>query len=424
MPSKIEQILKARDLRNNILFVLVLLAFFRLMAHIPIPGVNAQALTDFLGNPGNQVFGLLSLFSGGGMEKMSIVTMGVAPYITASIIFQLLGMIVPKFEEMNKEESGRAKINQWTRWLTVPIAMLQSYSVILLLQRSSSAIFGNISLFGIFVNVMTITAGTVVLMWMGEIISEKKIGNGISIMIFAGIISGLVSTIAQLIGTYDQSMLFTVIAFALVVLATVVGVVVVNEAQRNIPVQYARQIRGARAGGVSHLPLRVNMAGVMPIIFAVSIITLPQMIAQFFTKAQSVWLQQAAEFIIKWSNHSLVYGLGYFVLVFGFTYFYTEIIFHPKRIAENLQNQGGFIPGIRPGRHTTEYLTDTVHKIVFGGALFLALIAVLPMLVRLFAGNIPLLTIGGTSILIVVSVVIESIKQIEAQLSMREYDTV
>jgi preprotein translocase subunit SecY len=208
------------------------------------------------------------------------------------------------------------------------------------------------------------------------------------------------------------------------VLATVVGVVIVNEAQRNIPVQYARQIRGARAGDAnSHLPLRVNMAGVMPIIFAVSIITLPQMIAQFFTKAQSPWLQQAAEFVIKWSNHGLIYGLGYFVLVFGFTYFYTEIIFHPKRIAENLQNQGGFIPGIRPGRHTAEYLTDTVHKVVFGGALFLALIAVLPMLVRLFAGNMPLLTIGGTSILIVVSVVIESIKQIEAQLSMREYDT-
>jgi preprotein translocase subunit SecY len=214
MPSKIEQILKARDLRNNILFVLAMLAFFRLMAHIPIPGVNAQALTDFLGNPGNQVFGLLSLFSGGGMEKMSIVTMGVAPYITSSIIFQLLGMIVPKFEEMNKEESGRAKINQWTRWLTVPIAMLQSYSVILLLQRSSSAIFGDISFFGILVNVMTITAGTLILMWIGELISEKKIGNGISIMIFAGIISGLVSTAAQLVGTYDPSMIFTLAFFA------------------------------------------------------------------------------------------------------------------------------------------------------------------------------------------------------------------
>ena len=423
MPSKIEQILKARDLRNNILFVLAMLAFFRLMAHIPIPGVNAQALTDFLGNPGNQVFGLLSLFSGGGMEKMSIVTMGVAPYITSSIIFQLLGMIVPKFEEMNKEESGRAKINQWTRWLTVPIAMLQSYSVILLLQRSSSAIFGDISFFGILVNVMTITAGTLILMWIGELISEKKIGNGISIMIFAGIISGLVATGAQLVGTYDPSMIFTLIAFIVAIIATVIGVVIVNEGQRNIPVQYARQIRGSRAGDSSSLPLRVNMAGVMPIIFAVSIITLPQMIAQFFTKAQSPWLQQAAEFVIKWSNHGLIYGFGYFILVFGFTYFYTEIVFHPKRIAENLQNQGGFIPGIRPGRHTTEYLTDTVHKVIFGGALFLATIAVLPMIVRVFSGNIPMLTIGGTSILIVVSVVIESIKQIEAQLSMREYDT-
>ncbi len=424
MPSKIEQILKARDLRNKILFVLAMLAFFRLMAHIPIPGVNAQALTDFMSNPGNQAFGLLSLFSGGGMEKMSIVTMGVAPYITSSIIFQLLGMIVPKFEEMNKEEDGRAKINQWTRWLTVPIAMLQSYSVIMLLQKSSSAIFGNISFFGIIVNVLTITAGTIILMWVGELISEKKIGNGISIMIFAGIVSGLVSRGSQLVTTYDPSMIFTLIAFLLAAIATVVGVVFVNEGQRNIPVQYARQIRGARAtgGSTSHLPIRVNMAGVMPIIFAVSIVTLPQMIAQFFIKAQSVWLQHIAEFIIKWSNHGLVYGVGYFFLVFGFTYFYTEVIFHPKDISENLQKQGGFIPGIRPGRHTTEYLTDTTHKVIFGGALFLATIAILPMIVRAFSGNIPMLTIGGTSILIVVSVVIESIKQVEAQLSMREYD--
>jgi preprotein translocase subunit SecY len=422
MPSKIEQIFKARDLRNKIFFVLAMLAFFRLAAHIPIPSVDTMKLREFFAD--NQAFGLLNLFSGGGMENFSIVTMGVAPYITASIIFQLLAMIVPKLEEMNKEEQGRAKINQWTRWATIPIAILQSYSVIMLLKNSTTGVVSAMSPLSWVTAIATITAGTILLMWIGELITEKKIGNGISIMIFAGIVSGLLGQLQQFVATYDPSMIFTVISFAVVAIATVVGVVIINEGQRNIPVQYARQIRGARAvgGSSSHLPLRVNMAGVMPIIFAVSVITFPQMIAQFFVRSQSSWLSAMAGKLVALSNNGLIYGILYFVLVFGFTYFYTEVVFHPKQIAENLQKQGGFIPGIRPGRHTSEYLSDTVHKVIFAGALFLAGIAVMPLLIKIWAGNTPGMTIGGTSILIVVSVVIESVKQVEAQLSMREYD--
>lgn len=426
MPSKIEQILKARDLRNKIFFVLAMLAFFRLAAHIPIPGIDTVKLQQFFagGEGVGQAFGMLSMFSGGGMENFSIVAMGVAPYITASIIFQLLAMIVPKLEAMNKEEQGRAEINKWTRWATVPIAVLQSYSVIMLLKNSTTGVVSDMNLLTWVTSVSTIVAGTIMLMWIGELISEKKIGNGISIMIFAGIVSGLTGQIQQFISTYDPSMILTVISFVIVAIITVVGVVIINEGQRNIPVQYARQIRGARAvgGSSSHLPLRVNMAGVMPIIFAVSIITFPQMIAQFFINSHSSWLRFIAEQFVAFANNSLIYGIFYFILVFGFTYFYTEVVFHPKQIAENLQNQGGFIPGIRPGRHTSEYLTDIVHKVILAGALFLAIVAVLPLVVELWTGKISGMTLGGTSILIVVSVVIESIKQIEAQLSMREYD--
>lgn len=420
--NKLTQIWQAKDLRKSIIFVLLMLVVFRFAAHIPIPGVNAKALQELFSN--NQMLGLLNLFSGGGMQNFSIVMMGIAPYITSSIIFQLLGMVIPALEEMQKEESGRQKINMWTRWATVPLAAMQSFSMITLLRRSSYDILGNISAFDLMSMVIVITAGTVFLMWIGELISEKNIGNGISLLIFAGIISGLPQAVRQTVMTYDPSQLFTIVSFLAVAVVTVIGIVTINEAQRKIPVQHARQIRGHRmyGGTATHLPLRVNMAGVIPIIFAIALVTFPATLAQFFRGADTAWIAQFAEWVINILNNQMIYGLLYFGLVFAFTYFYTEVIFHPDRIAENLQKQGAFIPGIRPGSNTRDYLAYTVHRIVLVGALFLAMIAVLPLIMRYFT-NSQALAIGGTSLLIVVSVVVETVKQIESQLTMREYES-
>jgi preprotein translocase subunit SecY len=332
-------------------------------------------------------------------------------------------MIVPALEEMQKEQSGQQRINKWTRWLSVPLAVMQSYGMITILRRSSYSILGDVSAFDLGAMIITITAGTVFLMWIGELITEKKVGNGISLLIFAGIVSSLPQIIQQAIVTFDPSRLFILIGFVVIALITVVGVVIINEGQRKIPVQYARQVRGNRSyGGTStHLPLRVNMAGVIPIIFAISVVIFPTMIAQFFIHARTAWVANFAEWTIELFNNQLFYAVLYFILVFAFTYFYTEVIFHPSQIAENLQKQGGFIPGIRPGRHTSEYLANTTHRIIFVGALFLGIIAILPLIMRYFTG-MQSLAIGGTSLLIVVAVVIETVKQIEAQMTMREYE--
>jgi preprotein translocase subunit SecY len=421
MLEKIQQIWKAKDLRRNVLFVLAMLVIFRLAAHIPVPGVDATALKNLFSS--NQILGLMNLFSGGGMENFSIVMMGIAPYITSSIIFQLLGMISPKIEEMQKEESGRQKINMWTRWATVPLAAMQAYGMITLLQSSNQGILRAMSMFDFVGIIITITAGTIFLMWIGELISEKNIGNGISLLIFAGIVAALPRQIQQIAVSYDSAQLFTIIGFIVIAIITVVSVVIINEGQRNIPVQYARQIRGQRAfgGSSTHLPLRVNMAGVIPIIFAISVVLFPPMIAQFFLHARTSWIASLSAKVIEIFNDQLIYGIIYFILVFAFTYFYTEVVFHPDRIAENLQKQGGFIPGIRPGKSTVDYLSYTTHRIIFFGALFLSLIAILPLIMRYFTGA-QSLVIGGTSLLIVVAVVIETVKQIESQLTMREYD--
>jgi len=415
------QIWKAKDLRNSVLFVLAMLIVFRLAAHIPIPGVNTTDLKNFFEN--NPVLGFVNVFAGGGMQNFSIIMMGIAPYITSSIIFQLLAMIIPSLEEMQKEESGRSKINMWTRYATVPLAAMQAFGMISLLRQSKAINISGFSGFDMLSMIITITAGTVFLMWIGELISEKKIGNGISLLIFAGIVSSLPTHVSQAFLTFDQVQLTSMIAFVLVGILTIVGVVIINEGQRNIPVQYARQIRGNRAyGGTnSHLPLRVNMAGVIPIIFAISVVMFPPMLAQYFQHAKTAWIANFSAWTIQVFNNQLIYAVLYFILVFVFTYFYTEVIFHPEQIAENLQKQGGFIPGIRPGKHTSDYLSGTTYKIILAGALFLAVIAVLPLVVKAFTG-IQALAIGGTSILIVVSVVIETVKQIQAQLTMREYD--
>lgn len=406
----------------SLLAVLGMLVIFRVVAHIPIPGIDAGSLSQFFQS--NQILGLLNIFSGGSIERFSIAALGVGPYITSSIIFQLLAMIIPSLEELSKEgEYGQQKINQYTRWLTVPLALLQAYGLLTLLRRSSSLILPTITALQMTTILVTMTAGTVFLMWLGELISERKVGNGISLLIFAGIVSDLPRAVQQTVLAFDRTQITNFFAFVVIALVTVVGVVLITEAQRNVPVSYARRVRGMRMyGGVdTHLPLRVNMAGVIPIIFAISIILFPPLIAQFFVGARTAFIAQAAQFIITLFQGQLFYGFSYFVLVVGFTYFYTAVIFHPERIAENLQKQGGFIPGIRPGRPTADYLSYTLNRILLIGALFLGAIAVLPLAVQQLT-RLQTLVIGGTSLLIVVSVVIETVKQIDSQLTMREYE--
>ncbi|MBI2451395.1 MAG: preprotein translocase subunit SecY [Parcubacteria group bacterium] len=420
---KIPRVLQDPDLRKKIFWVLAILAVFRLAASIPVPGVNPDALRAFFAQ--NQFFNLLNLFSGGGLENLSIVMLGVGPYITASIIMQLFTIIFPKLKEMHEEsgEQGRAKFNQYTRYLTVPLAFLQAFGLIKLLSRQG--VFGETTTFSFITNLVVVVAGTLFLMWLGEIISEYKIGNGISLLIFAGIVARLPREILNLALSFNVSQLPYIIGFVLIGLLVIAAVVFVTEGERDIPVSYAKRVRGTRMyGGIStHLPLRVNQAGVIPIIFALSIILLPGMIATFLSAAKFETLAKIASSLANLFNRQSFYGGLYFILVVVFTYFYTAIAFDPKKISENIQKQGGFIPGIRPGSHTVDYLYKIVNRITLVGAIFLGLIAILPFIVQTFT-KISTITIGGTSLLIVVSVVLETIKQIEAQMVMREYDTV
>jgi preprotein translocase subunit SecY len=424
MIEKLQRIWKIKQIRNNLLFVMGMLVIFRAAAHIPIPGIDPEGLKQFLS--GNQILGLLNIFSGGSIENFSIVMLGVAPYITSSIIFQLLVLVVPQLEELQKEgESGQRKINSYTRIVSVPLAVLQAFGLLQLLTRSGGVgVLGALSSFQWVAILTAATAGTVFLMWIGEIITERNVGNGISILIFASIVAFFPSAIQNALINYTSADLYTYVLFVVIALVTVAGVVYISEGQRNIPVSYAKQIRGTRisGGSQSHLPLRVNTAGVIPIIFAISVILFPPIIAQFFVDSPGL-LGRIAYFTINMFNDQLIYGIVYFLLVFGFTYFYTAVIFKPDKMAENLQRQGAFIPGIRPGRQTEEYLHKTMSRLVFTGALFLAIIAVLPLLVQ-WLTNTQNLVVGGTSLLIVVSVAIEIAKQIQAQLTMHEYDRV
>ncbi len=420
--NKLLQIWHDKELRNKIFLVLGLLVVFRIGSHIPVPGINAANLSGFLES--NQLLGLINIFSGGNISNFSILALGVAPYITASIIIQLLTMIIPQLEELSKEgEYGQRKITMYTRWLTVPLAFLQSYGLINLLSRSAQHIFVNLTLSHMLVTMLTLTAGTLFLMWLGEIISEQKIGNGVSLLIFAGIIAGIPGRIQAAAVTFDSANILNLVLFLGIAVATIVGVVIITEAQRNIPVSYARQVRGMRVyGGFdSHLPLRLNMAGVIPIIFAISLILFPPLIGQFFQGARTVWIRTVATFVVNLFQNQIFYGVLYFFLVVGFTYFYTAIIFHPDKISESLQKQGGFIPGHRPGAPTAQYLLFVTNRIMLAGAMFLGAIAILPLIVQSFTGTRQLV-IGGTSLLIVVSVVIEMVNQIEAQVTTREYE--
>lgn len=421
MLEKVIQIFRVKELRNKILFIIAMLIVFRLIATIPVPGVNQEQLKDFFSS--NQFFGLLNLFSGGGLSSISIVMLGVGPYITASIIMQLLTMIIPSLEQIYKEEgeAGRQKFNQWTRWATVPLAAMQTFGMISLLR--SQNILGQLNGFEMFSIITVAVAGTVFLMWLGELITEKKIGNGVSLIIFAGIVAGLPSALSKISATFDSSQLFTYILLGVVVIAAIAGVVVVTEGQRNIPVSYAKRIRGNKmyGGSSTHLPLRVNQAGVIPIIFAMSIMLFPGMIANFLANASNPTVAQIAKTVGSIFQNQTFYGSAYFILVVAFTYFYTAVVFDPHKISESLQKQGGYIPGIRPGKTTAEYLYKIINRITLSGALFLGAIAILPFVIQ-GVTNMSSISIGGTGLLIVVSVVIETVKQIESQLVMRDYE--
>jgi len=411
-----------KDLRNKILVAAGLLLLTRLLAHIPLPGVNYEQLQLFFQQ--NQAFGLLNMFSGGTMSSFSIILMGVGPYITSSIIFQLLGMIFPAIEEIQKEgEAGKQKINQWTRLGTIPLAIIQAYSMLFLLRNQG--IIPAWSPFELAVMLISVCAGTILLMWIGEIITEKGIGNGLSLIIALGILSGFPAQIrntAALIGSGDSGKIFGVIIFLVMLLFTIAGIVFVQEGQRNVPVSYAKRLRlGGSAGVVSHLPIRVNIAGVIPIIFAMSIMVVPGVLAKYLENARSEWLAEGAKYVGTLFANSVFYACAYFVLVFLFTYFYTGIVFKPSQIAENLQKQSGFVPGIRPGKETELYFKNIITKITLFGAIFLGLIAVLPYIVQ-SATHITTIALGGTGILIIVSVIVETMRQLEAQIVTHTYD--
>ncbi|OGZ33813.1 MAG: preprotein translocase subunit SecY [Candidatus Portnoybacteria bacterium RIFCSPLOWO2_12_FULL_39_9] len=421
--QKIIQIFKIKDLRKKILFVLMILVIFRIAANIPVPGIDAERLRQFFG--ANQLFGLLNIFTGGAMENMSIVMLGLGPFITATIIMQLLTMIFPQLEALYKEEgeAGRQKFNQYARMLTVPLAALQSYGMLVLLSRQN--ILGALSSPQWIISISIITAGALFLMWLGELISEKGIGNGVSLLIFAGIVAQVPISVREIVIAYDPSKIPSYLAFLVLALVITASVVYITEGRRNIPVSYAKRIRGRRMyGGVStYLPLNVNPAGVIPIIFALSIMLFPGLVANFMAASNVVWLANAARFIGAFLQNPWFYGISYFILVVLFTYFYTAVTFDPKNVADNLQKMGGFIPGIRPGKSTSDFLYFILNRVLLFGAIFLGTVAVLPSVVQGATGIAAFgFVIGGTALLIVVSVVLETVRQIESQLVMREYE--
>lgn len=409
------------DLRRKILFTAFIFIVFRLAAHVPVPGVNLASLRDLFQK--SQLLGLLDIFSGGTLANFSVMALGLNPYINASIIFQLLGMIIPSLEALQKEgEYGREKINLYTRFLTVPLAVFQALGMYALLK--SQGIIGVLEPLALISMIATMTCGTIFLMWLGELITEKGIGNGISLLIFAGIVGRFPVVMGQTLATLETQNIFNLMVFIVLGVLVIGAITVVNEASRQIRIEYAKRIRGGRmyGGQGTYLPLRVNQAGVIPIIFAVSLVLLPSMLGQFLTQLPNpVVVNIAKSFVNFFTPGGLVYNLVYFLLVVGFTYFYTAVVFNPVKIADEIKKHGGFIPGIRPGQPTSDYLNWILTRITLAGAVFLGLVAVLPSLAQGMTG-IATLTIGGTGVLIVVSVVLETVKSLESMMIMRSYE--
>lgn len=417
--KKLKLIFTEKAIRDRVLFVLFALAVFRALAAIPIPGVDQAVLDQFFNN--NQFLGLLNIFSGGGLANLSIVMLGVGPFITASIIMQLMTVMSPKIKSMYSEEgeAGRAKFTQYSRMLTLPLAILQGFGFLTLLQ--SQGVLVGLTPFDFAVNVTLIVAGSLLLTWIGELVTEYGIGNGVSIIIFAGIIATLPTTLNQLFFTYDPSQLPMYLGFAILTIVVTYGVVVMTEAERPVPITYAKQSRGGQTygGSTSYLPLRVNQAGVIPIIFALSVILFPQMALNILSAFNIPWVANANEMVTQLMADQFFYGAVYFILVFLFTYFYTAVTFDPDSVSKNLQRSGAFVPGIRPGAQTAEYLGNLVTRLTLVGAVFLGLIAVLPVGLQVVTG-ITAFAIGGTALLIVVSVVLDLIRRLDAQISLRE----
>jgi preprotein translocase subunit SecY len=416
---------KLPDLRRKILFTVAMLVVYRFAAHIPVPGVNAEALRQLFQT--NQLLGLLDMFSGGAMSSFSVVAMGVYPYITASIIMQLLVPLIPPLERLGQQgEAGQAKINQYTHIMTVPLAALNAIGQISVFSRGTMPVIENFNLLSAdtflssFATIVTLTAGTMFAVWLGELITEQGVGNGISIIIFGGIVARIPQSVAQDLRTNVPGLL----AFVVIGVITVAAIVFIYEGQRRIPVQYGKRVRGTKiyGGQSTHIPMKVNSAGMIPLIFASSFLILPGVIANYFQFADNQVVANIAQGIVNIFNQDLVfYWILYFIMVVGFTYFYTDVIFQQQNMPENLQKHGGFIPGIRPGARTAEYLNRVLRRITLVGALFLGAVAVLPF----FASRLtPMQTmiITSTGLLIVVGVVIDTMKQLEAQLLMRHYE--
>ena len=419
---------KIPDLRRKILFTLAMLAIFRFIASIPIPGVDREGLRDYIEQ--SQLLGMLNLFSGSGLRHFSIAALGVYPYITASIITQLMTPIIPRLTELaNEGQQGRNKINQYTHWITVPLALLQGYGQALLFSRE-----GLIANFGLFDRdtflptlsiLFSLAAGTMLLVFIGELITENGVGNGTSIIIFGGIVASMPGSVGSLLtGGSTTNNVFGTLFFVLIGLLTVVGVVLINEGQRRIPVHHAKRVRSGRVygGNTTHIPLKVNSAGMIPLIFAVSIMVFPGMIASFLQGSNSASVRSFAGTLTRFfSPNTVQYNVIYFFMVVGFTYFYTMVVFQQQKIPENLQRQGAFVPGVRPGRNTAEYLQRVLTRITLIGALFLGVVAVLPFIAAQIT-NVQTLLLSSTSLLIVVGVAIDTMRQLEAQLMMRNYE--
>lgn len=424
--NKLKAIWQSKDLRNKILFTIGILVFYRFLAQISIPGVNLRSLKAIFDQ--NQVLSIFSNLTGGSAENFSIVLMGLGPYINASIIIQLLTVIVPKLEELSKEgESGQKKINSYTRWLTIPLALLQSYGMILLLNSQAQIpIIENINNPSVLIPIMlTVTAGTVLLMWLGELISEKGIGNGVSLLIFASIVAAVPTAVAQnlIVASQDSQQLIPIVVLLLITIILTIATVLVTEGKREIPVSYASR---SQKGQMSSLPIRVNQAGMIPIIFAVSVVTFPTILAQLVQNSTVGFLQSFSVFSQRYLQfNSPLYLLLLFLLIIGFTFFYVSITFDPEKVAENIQKRGGYIPGIRPGKETVKYLHKVSMRLTTFGALFIGIIAVFPVLSQLASGgtssSLPLL-ISGAGILIIVGVVLDLLRQVNSELILHDYD--
>lgn len=418
--QKLKIIFSDKAIRDRVLFVLFALVIFRALAAIPIPGVDFNVLRQFFDN--NQFLGLLNIFSGGGLSNLSIVMLGVGPFITASIIMQLMTVMSPKLKAMYSEEgeTGRARFTQYSRQLTLPLAILQAFGFLSLLQNQG--VITGLSTFGFIANIVIVVAGSMVLMWLGELVTEYGIGNGVSIIIFAGIVVRLPATASQLFFNFEASQVPLYLGFTAIALAIVYGVVVMTQAERQVPITYAKRVRGSQTygGTTSYLPLRLNQSGVIPIIFALSIILFPQMVLNILSTFNIAGVAGLADKVTAFFQNQTMYALVYFTLVFVFTFFYTAVTFDPDAMSKNLQRNGAFIPGIRPGTHTSEYLGKLIARLTLVGAIFLGAIAVLPVGMQVLTGKTTL-AIGGTALLIAVSVVIDLVRRVDSQVSMRQY---